>query len=166
MSERERIRMELWAAVWQSLFKTCAYEDASNTAEIALAAFDAKFPPDNTQPAPDASITPDLVEFVNRATLHLNRLATWAQQDPTGPTCAKGVQRWVLNEIRLALGQRGEPTPYVPLVFRQTPDAVLEAAERLADAMEHYRDSDDVHPQKILDALEHFRAAQKKAGGK
>lgn len=80
-------------------------------------------------PEPPMTDAEGLVEFVNRATLHLNRLATWAQQDPTGPTCAKDVQQWVLNEIRLALGQSVEPTPYVPIVFQYEPDAVLAAAE-------------------------------------
>jgi hypothetical protein len=40
---------------------------------------------------------------------HLNRIATWVQQDPTGPWNKLEIQKWVLNEIRTALGQ--EPLP-------------------------------------------------------
>lgn len=40
---------------------------------------------------------------------HLNRIATWVQQDPTGPWNKLEIQKWVLNEIRAALGQ--EPLP-------------------------------------------------------
>lgn len=59
---------------------------------------------------------------------HLNRLATWAQQDPTGPLStgdAGNVQAWVLNEIRQALGQYGKELPHTPEVIR-----LQNAAER------------------------------------
>lgn len=48
---------------------------------------------------------------------HLNRLATWAQQDPTGPLPewrGAQVQSWVLNEIRAALGSNPAPQPWTP----------------------------------------------------
>lgn len=48
---------------------------------------------------------------------HLNRLATWAQQDPTGPLphwAGCRVQSWVLNEIRCALGGQSEPQAFEP----------------------------------------------------
>lgn len=58
---------------------------------------------------------------------HLNRLATWAQQDPTGPLCAKGVQAWVLSELRAALGADYQPTEWSPSV--QLPPVILKSDE-------------------------------------
>lgn len=40
-----------------------------------------------------------------RRIAYLNRLATWAQQDPTGPWEKLDIQEWVLNQIKGALGQ-------------------------------------------------------------
>ena len=51
---------------------------------------------------------------------HLNRLATWAQQDPTGPLPSyygMRVQAWVLNEIKQALGGDSEPVEFEPECF-------------------------------------------------
>lgn len=45
---------------------------------------------------------------------HLNRLATWAQQDPTGPWEKFEIQQWVLNEIKAAMGQEVESTTWQP----------------------------------------------------
>ena len=45
---------------------------------------------------------------------HLNRLATWAQQDPTGPIVASQIQEWVLNELGAALGAHYKPTSWRP----------------------------------------------------
>jgi len=56
---------------------------------------------------------------------HLNRLASWAQQDPTGPLPSwKGmeVRGWVLNEIRGALGQKQEPQSWKPTCLQASND--------------------------------------------
>lgn len=48
---------------------------------------------------------------------HLNRLASWAQQDPTGPLpvwMGSRVQEWVLNELKAALGAKVDPTAWQP----------------------------------------------------
>ncbi len=45
---------------------------------------------------------------------YLNRLATWAQQDPTGPWEKYKIQEWVLNQIKGALGQKIEETDWQP----------------------------------------------------
>lgn len=45
---------------------------------------------------------------------HLNRLGTWAQQDPTGPLQVHGIQEWVLAELKAALGSAYEPTAWQP----------------------------------------------------
>lgn len=45
---------------------------------------------------------------------YLNKLATWAQQDPTGPIAAEGIRAWVLEQIKGAFGQTPEPTCFVP----------------------------------------------------
>lgn len=48
---------------------------------------------------------------------HLNRLATWAQQDPTGPWEKLEIQKWVLSELKSALGQRADETAWQPEVL-------------------------------------------------
>ena len=45
---------------------------------------------------------------------HLNRLGTWAQQDPTGPIVRDQIQAWVLAELKAALGSAYEPTSWQP----------------------------------------------------
>lgn len=45
---------------------------------------------------------------------HLNRLASWAQQDPTGPMIADKVQEWVLEEIKSALGVEANGADWQP----------------------------------------------------
>jgi len=61
----------------------------------------------------DAEIKRLVSEEIQRIQ-HLNRLATWAQQDPTGPWHKEAIQAWVLNEIRAALGQENKPVGWQP----------------------------------------------------
>jgi hypothetical protein len=49
---------------------------------------------------------------------HLNRLASWAQQDPSGPWHKKYIQEWVLKEIACALGSPDRPTLWKPGVVK------------------------------------------------
>ena len=51
---------------------------------------------------------------------HVNRLATWASQDPTGPWEKYEIQRWVLNELRACLGQPlDDSTHWQPKCFNK-----------------------------------------------
>ena len=45
---------------------------------------------------------------------HLNRIATWAQQDPTGPVNAGGVRDWLLNELKAAMGGEWKKLSWQP----------------------------------------------------
>lgn len=63
---------------------------------------------------------------------HLNRLATWAQQDPTGPWHAGRIQEWVLNEIKAALGAVCDPTAWQPSYYELRDRAEKAEAERNA----------------------------------
>lgn len=59
---------------------------------------------------------------------HLNRLATWAQQDPTGPWEKLEIQNWVLNEIKGALGQPVEATKWQPAA--PVGNAIIDAVDK------------------------------------
>ncbi len=48
---------------------------------------------------------------------HLNRLGSWAQQDPTGPLnteASRNVKEWVLNELKAALGSEWKQQEWEP----------------------------------------------------
>jgi hypothetical protein len=65
----------------------------------------------------------------------LNRLATWAQQDPTGPWNKLEIQKWVLNQIRLALGQEELPELWQPTsVSLEQERYYLKAQNKMIDA--------------------------------
>lgn len=49
---------------------------------------------------------------------HLNRLGTWAQQDPTGPLVAGNIQQFVLRELEAALGSEYKPSAWQPDYFK------------------------------------------------
>lgn len=52
---------------------------------------------------------------------YLNRLGSWAQQDPTGPMNTaenNQVKEWVLAELKAALGSEYEPTEWQPSYIR------------------------------------------------
>lgn len=66
---------------------------------------------------------------------HLNRLATWAQQDPTGPMNTEQnshVKEWVLGEIQAALGADLKPSEWQP--------SYIDLQQRLATAEGWLRD--------------------------
>lgn len=80
---------------------------------------------------------------------HLNRLGSWAQQDPTGPLNtehAQNVRDWVLAELKAALGSKYEPTEWQP-DYLKLRDACAERDEKLEivtnhlEAMTHQRDA-------------------------
>jgi len=52
-----------------------------------------------------------------RCIRHINRLAMWAQQDPAGPIEAHGIKRFVLSELKAALGGEYEDPGYTPSIF-------------------------------------------------
>ena len=62
---------------------------------------------------------------------HLNRLASWAQQDPTGPRESHQIQSWVLSEIKQALGAQTDITKFEPdyLTLKQERDALRQQLE-------------------------------------
>lgn len=78
---------------------------------------------------------------------HLNRLGSWAQQDPTGPFESAQIQQWVLSELRAALGQDYEPTKWQPsiLMLRDQLSAATRRAEEAERELEakrkHLRDA-------------------------
>lgn len=84
---------------------------------------------------------------------HLNRLATWAQQDPTGPHEKHSIQQWVLNEIKSALGtptiQQWTP-PYMALQDQLS--TALAENERLRAEYERLSNSADATAARSSDA--------------
>jgi hypothetical protein len=68
---------------------------------------------------------------------HLNRLGTWAQQDPTGPlrtSEAWNVKDWVLNELKAALGSEWKQQEWEPsyLKLRDERDKLLKQIQSRA----------------------------------
>lgn len=71
-----------------------------------------------------------------RRIAYLNRLASWAQQDPTGPWEKYEIQEWVLNEIKGALGSRVDETKWKPSIIElkdrlKKAEAVVAAAKKV-----------------------------------
>lgn len=91
---------------------------------------------------------------------HLNRLGTWAQQDPTGPIVRDQIQAWVLTELKAALGSAYEPTSWQPetAIAEQENKELqdrLQAVEKERDrAIELLRSTDDDAISEFLKALQ------------
>lgn len=71
---------------------------------------------------------------------HLNRLGSWAQQDPTGPLpdwMGRAIQQWVLEELKAALGTEYKATSWQPsyLKLRDEREALLARVDRLRTAL-------------------------------
>ena len=65
---------------------------------------------------------------------HLYRLLAWAAQDPTGPWPVKFTQRWVLNEIRCALGQTSESDFWQPPFIAELDNKMAQLEQELGAA--------------------------------
>lgn len=85
---------------------------------------------------------------------HLNRLGSWAQQDPTGPLpswMGSAVQQWVLEELKAALGTEYRATSWQPSYLE-----LRDERDRLAARVERLRASRNV----MANAFNQFAAAR------
>lgn len=87
---------------------------------------------------------------------HLNRLGTWAQQDPTGPIVRDQIQAWVLAELKAALGSAYEPTSWQPetAMIGDLEDRLQAVEKKLEQAVSLLRSSDEDAVSKFLETYE------------